>query len=454
MKILFYYFTGTLAVILWQPASWASCYKITKFNNTSSSPLYTESGKGDIANWAGGAVDTSGSAGSLSGSINLPAEDVLSNGAAFQAEGSLLASSSVQFVAMGRVKYTPETILFRCSPDEAGKLFEFYSTNGDDIYSGRNQVGSAIGKNEVYQTWFSGVSSRLTNLATGEYYSRYWKSRPLTGLDRDSQGWLLVKAKNFSDAKIELFKNSASKGGRSVGNYSRSQPLGYIAFKGGAYSRGLYDGADHAANASGWPEYWPGAINLYNRVTLTKINTCRLTWSTPQVIFPTVTVAQLRQGEQFTQPVDINFSCQPISGDKGYSGFISGNLAGQTAIGFVIGSASLSTAIKEGVGNPGDSSNWLLSEGYGVDPAAPTGVGVKISTAPQGPALSLFSNFNATGGAGSFWLPVLTNATRAGNSQRLTHYHARYYATLAQLPGKQATAGRYHATLQVVIKVL
>lgn len=454
MRILFYYFTVSTAVILWSSASWATCYKITRMNNTPTSPLYTESGKGDVAPWTGGAVDTSGSAGSLSGNINLPSEDVLSNGAAFQPEGSLLASSNIQFTDMGRVKYTPETILFRCTADEAGKLFEFYSTNGDDAYSGRTEVGNAIGKSGVYQTWFTSVSSRLTNLATGEYYSRHWKSRPLTHLDRDSAGWLLIKAKNFSDVKIELFKNSASRGGRSSGIYSRSQPLGYIAFKGGGISRGLYEGADHAVNYSGWPEYWPGAINLYNRVSLTKINTCRLTWSTPKVIFPLMTVAQLRQGEKFTLPLDINFSCQPISGSNGYSGFISGNFAGQTAIGFVINAASHATAINEGLGDQNGSTRWLLSEGYGTDPGAPTGVGVKISTAPHGPPLPLFSNINAAGGPGTFWIPVLTNATPTGESNRMSYYSARYYATLEQLPGKQATSGLYHATLQVIIKVL
>lgn len=111
------------------------------------------------------------------------------------------------------------------------------------------------------------MALRATNLATGEYYSRYWKASSLTNLDTDSQGWILVKAKNFSDTKVELFRLSSAVGPwTGTGILSWTQPATYIAFQGGRRFSGLIVGADSNSNYSGWYNMWTGEVNLHNRV--------------------------------------------------------------------------------------------------------------------------------------------------------------------------------------------
>ncbi|MFH8135511.1 fimbrial protein [Pantoea osteomyelitidis] len=440
---------SVLFCFFWLPGCWATCYKITAVNNTPSSASYTEPGKGEVVPW-GGALDTAGSAGSIAGNVNLPDDSALGGNETFVPDGTILASGTVRFLEMGSIAYTPETILFRCTADENGKLYEYYSTNGDYAYGGNIEVGKNTGQSESYQTYVTQVASRITNLATGEYYSRYWKSRPLRNLDRDSYGWILIKAKNFSDAKIELFKNSNAKGVIPSGNYSYHQPLAYIAFKGGGLSSKLYDGADHASNFDGWYSYWPGAVNLYNRVSFTTILTCKLTQTTPSVIFPLISVQQLMQGQKITQPIDISFICQSTQSSGNYTGFQSGTFPGQTAIGFVVNSENAAAAREEGLESDPGIISHLLSDGYKKDPEAPTGVGVSISDGKQSARIDLLDDINAIEG----WNPVLFNASVTGGVNGTRRYKARYYATLERLPGKQVTSGYFHATLQVVIKVM
>ncbi|WP_431221802.1 hypothetical protein ACQ86O_15145 [Serratia sp. L9] len=207
---------------------WAACYRITATNTNPSSNYYTEPGKGVGASWSG-ATDTSGSIGTLPTVVNI-------NNSTFQPDTTLLASGTVSILQAGAQTYSADQILFRCTASEAGNLYEYYATNGDATYAGNKEVGSAYGLPESYQTYADGMALRATNMVTGEYYSRYWKARPLTNLETDSLGWILVKAKDFSDTKVELFRLSASSGSmKGSGIYPQSQPATYIAFKGAHY---------------------------------------------------------------------------------------------------------------------------------------------------------------------------------------------------------------------------
>lgn len=202
MKLNCYYFsfkTAILSVLMLIPTFVsATCYKITTINTNPRSNYYTEPGKGTAKSWAG-ARDDSGSMGTTPKVINV-------NNDQFQPPGTLVASGFVSMLDAGYETYDPEQILFRCTADEEGKLREFYSTNGDYAYGGNKLVNPALGLNETYISLARGLGIRIKNTITGEYYSRYWKSRPLTNLDRDSQNWILVKAKDFSNMEVELFK--------------------------------------------------------------------------------------------------------------------------------------------------------------------------------------------------------------------------------------------------------
>jgi hypothetical protein len=112
-------------------------------------------------------------------SLGLPGIITISGSSSFQPSGTLLGSSAASFLTSGHKEtYPANQILFRCNQTavDAG-LYEFYATNGDENYSGKNAASEVDGS---YFTYVKNVAIRLTNMKTGEYYSRYWKSRQLT----------------------------------------------------------------------------------------------------------------------------------------------------------------------------------------------------------------------------------------------------------------------------------
>lgn len=428
--------------------AWATCYRITSTTTNASSNYYTEPGKGTGASWSG-ATDTSGSTGTLPTVVNL-------NNSTFQPDGTLIASGTVGILDAGAQAYSADQILFRCTADEAGKLFEFYATNGDATYAGNKEVGSAYGLPESYQTYSNGMALRATNMVTGEYYSRYWKSRPLTNLDTDSLGWILIKAKNFSDTKVELFRLSASSGPQTgTGIYPHSQPATYIAFKGGSFSSALSDGADSNSQYSGWYSAWPGAVNLYNRIYIRRSATCSVTNVTPTVRFPMITVSELRAGVTRQMPITIQFNCQTgAPASTGVTAIASGIAANQTAMGILVNPANAAAAVTAGFGTAGSGVSYLLSDGYGTDPSMASGVGIQISRT-NGTVMNLLSTLSGSvlGGNAAGWYPVLDDAVPGSVVSGVTSYTKTLNATLKALPGKTVTAGKVSATAQVIIQV-
>ncbi|MGL5384660.1 MAG: fimbrial protein [Serratia sp. (in: enterobacteria)] len=427
---------------------WAACFKITATDTNPNSNTYTEPGKGVGGSWSTTSA-TSGSAGTLPTVINI-------NSSTFQPDGTLLASSTVNFLEAGTSMFSADQILFRCTADEVGKLYEFYATNGYSPYGGGVEVGSAYGLPESYQTYVNGMALRATNMVTGEYYSRYWKSRPLTNLDTDSQGWILVKAKDFSNTNVELFRFSNASGPMTQsGIYSLQEPAAYIAFRGGGIASGLYDGADSKANIDGWTAYWPGSVNLFNRTYIRFSATCSVTNVTPTVLFPIISVAQLQAGVTRQRPITIRFDCQTgAPANTGVNAFASGIAANQTAMGILVRPANAAAAVAAGFGTPGSGVSYLLSDGYGSDPMIASGVGIQISRT-NGTPMNLLSTLSGSvlGGNAAGWYPVLDDATPGAVVSGVTSYTKTLNATLKALPGKTVTAGKVSATAQVIIQV-
>ena len=447
MKYGYKVFVALMGVLLSNPVL-ATCYRITSTTTNPSSNYYTEPGKGTAANWDG-MPDQAGSSGSLPAVVNI-------NNTMFQPNGTLLATGVVPM--MGNQTYNPEQILFRCQAADINNLYEYYATNGDSTYAGNVEVGTAYGLPQAYQTYVPGMALRATNMLTGEYYSRYWKARQLTNLDTDSQGWLLVKAKNFSNTKVELFRISTSAGGwgaTSTGIYPQSQPATYIAFQGPGFSSGLSVGADSNSQYSGWYSAWPGGVNLYNRTTIRRSASCVVNNVTPLVVFPTVSVSQLQAGTTVKKPISISFSCQTGSpANTGVTAFASGVAANQTAMGILVNSANAATATSLGFGTSGGGVTYLVSDNYGSDPSVAQGVGIQISR-NNGTVLNLLGSLSGAvlGGNAAGWYPVLDDATAGGVASGVTTYTKMLTATLKALPGKTVTAGKVSASAQVIIQV-
>jgi len=430
------------------------CYKIEVPTSIATSEYYTDPGTVTRA-WSG-SIDAAGQ-GAFAMTINI-------NAPPFVPDGTLLGSVISPIYNLGSSgigSYSPEQVLFRCSPDSGGSMYEYYSTNGDSAWAGATDVSAQSGIPGTYLAYYTGSVFRVTNVTNGDILSRYWKARPLTGLDKDSKGWFLVKAKNFSQYKLEYFQCTTCQAGATTGTGSspESQPVGYVAFVGGNSGNiikgNLSVGADAATNWNGWHLTWPGAINPYLTVNVRRAATCAVTNATPFVRFPTMTVSDLNRGQSKQLPVTIQMQCQsttPLNMDA----LRSGTAATQTALGLLAQPENAQSAISAGLRTAGSGVTWLLSDGYGTDPSAATGVGVALSR-PDGTPLNFLTNqYVTTGGAKDGWDPVLNDATADGPQvSGIVKYTRTVNATFkAFAPGvTPVTPGHYNATAQVIVRV-
>lgn len=183
-----------LFLLISQPA-WANCIRVTSTSSLSSMAIaagYT------AADWTG-ACDT------CHGNIGLPAVININSGTNFQPSGTLLASAVGNFLTAATNKtYTSKQILFRCTLSDAGSLYEMYATNGDNAYTGMYASAEIEG---AYYDVAKNVAVRMTNLSTGEYYSRYWKQRQITSADWYQDGtYIYIPASAFSNVLYEMYK--------------------------------------------------------------------------------------------------------------------------------------------------------------------------------------------------------------------------------------------------------
>ncbi|NBF06707.1 fimbrial protein [Pseudomonas sp. Fl5BN2] len=379
------------------------------------------------------------------GSLGLP--NVINvTSAEFQPPGTLLASGIATFMEYGNTAAdNPEMVFYRCAAQDAGQLFEMYSTNGDNTWSGHQnyEYGTSIGVTAGYATRWKDVISRITNLETGEPFTNIWKARSLTGLDVDSRGFLLVKAKNLSRVRTELYRVAVPNGTgvTTLGVYSYTQPNAYIAFTGPGIS-GPIAGTNHLNNWPGWPDYWPGTIGLYGKVSIRRSATCSVNNVTPVVTFSTISIPELNAGSSRKLPFDIEFKCEATA--------VSGVATNATAMGILVSAGSLAAAERLGLVSGGGAS-YLLSDRYGSAGIA-SGVGIRIQRNNQNVKLltSLNTGSNNSGG----WYPAQGPASVLLDTQGgIRRYRETFSATLEKLAGQTVTAGRIEATAQVIIRV-
>lgn len=420
---------------------------------TSTSQLSTEAQNAGYtaASWTGASDSNTVT------SLGLPGIVTISSSESFQPSGTLLASSSASFLTSGHKEtFTANQILFRCNQTAVNAgLYEFYATNGDENYSGKNAASEVDGS---YFTYVKNVAIRLTNMKTGEYYSRYWKSRQLTADDWYSDGtYTYIPASAFSDVFIELYKVNGTYGSQnssSLYTYSwwstgSAQPAGYLAFQGGGLSSGLYDGADHASNYSGWYAYWPAGFGLTNYVTFVRGATCIVKDFPSVVLLPTVSVSDLNAGNTSRAGFSISLECE--------SGAVSStsnstSSSANVAMGFMVNQANaVSKAQSLGLMTSGGGLTWLLDTNYGSGTGEASGVGIQILDS-NGNTLNLLpakSSFGAGNSYGWYGFADLLSFTGTGSGSDI--YTGDFTAELGAINGQTVTAGSVNAQLQVVV---
>ncbi|BBS91432.1 MULTISPECIES: fimbrial usher protein StbD [unclassified Klebsiella] len=441
MKLKFYLCGLLLAGVL-PTIGHATCISVTATSSLSATAIqagYT------AASWIGTTDDQ------VQGSLGLPGVITLSSGSGFQTEGTLLASSSATFVPSGRTGgYSASQVLFRCDVADLGSLYEYYATNGDDAYGGMYAVSSIDG---AYYTYVRNVAVRLTNLKTGEYYSRLWKRREITASDVFNDGtYIYVPASAFSDVYVELFKVDSTTYGLNTSasySYDYSGPAGYIAFQGGGFSPALVVGADSMYNYSGWYAQWAGGWSLTRQSRFVRGAACRISDYPAQVYLPTITVAELNSGSTSQSPFTINVECE--SGAKSGTAQSTASSA-NVAMGFLVNNATAaSAATKLGLTTSSGAYTWLLDNNYGQSGVA-SGVGIRIYSDNLGSApLNLLPNkvSTATGNSGGWYAyQDLTTLTSSGS---VDTYTGNFTASLEAITGQTVTSGTVYAQLQVLV---
>lgn len=430
---------ATLFFMVNQPL-WASCSKVISTSSLSSQAIaagYT------AANWTG-TCDT------CNGNIGLPAVISLNSGGHFQPSGTLLASAIGNFLTAATHKtYTSNQILFRCNIADAGSLFEMYATNGDSPYAGQYASDEIDG---AYFDVAKNVAVRMTNLSTGEYYSRYWKQRQLQRGDwYQDDTYIYIPASAFSNVLYEMFKISSTRYHFDASNYYKdtfAQPRGYIAFKGpGLETNGLSAGMDSLSYWYGWYSLWPGAWSTYNALTYVRGASCQVKDYPAVVVLPPVSAPELNAGGRSQTPFSVSLECE--------SGAISGTdtstaSKANVAMGFLVNQpVAVEAARTLGLVTSGGGLTWLMDSHYGQRGAA-SGVGIQILN-QSGKALNLLPDTGATGtGNSRGWYPyqALTSPVSSGS---VTTYTGDFTASLEAIHGQSVLPGSVNAQLQVVV---
>ncbi|WP_049870588.1 fimbrial protein [Pseudomonas cremoricolorata] len=440
----------TVFAIMVSPAAMATCYKVTSVGRPNTTANWQiRPGEGVASSWLG-------ACGTCNGSLGLPSVINVSD-PSFQPYPTLLASAVVPFTQYGSVAgYDPEHVLFRCEAQD--EVYEMFSTNGNNLYSGwyrgGDSVGNAIGLQHAYSTAWPNVLLRLTHLDTGQYITSVWNERRLSGLDRDSRGYQLLKAKNLSAVRAELFsapfdrRFSYYRPTDASRPYTYAQPAAYIAIKGPGIGSPRA-GGPHFGNYRGWFRNWPGALGLYNRVTLKRYPTCAVTSVTSHVTFAPISEDELNAGASREVPFEVAFKCQQNAE--------SSTALNATALGLKVSPGSLAASSALGLMNAEGGSSYLLSDRYG-QPGIAEGVGIRILR--SGAPINLLANEDSAGGVASNsrgWYPVVgAGSNLAGSLDGVAQYSEIFHARLEKLQGPRqpaVTGGRVEATAQVVIRV-
>lgn len=421
------------------------CTRVTSTRDLSASAIaegYT------AKSWSGAGDSASQS------SLGLPSVVSISSLNAFQPSGSLLASSVADVLTSGhKVAYEPKQILFKCDAAAANDgLFEFYATNGDDDYGGKYETAEIPG---AYFTFVQNVAIRLTNLTTGEYYSRYWKSRQLPQEALYSDGtYTYVPASAFSNVFVELFKVeevSRNPNKSRVYLYGRNQPAGYLAFKGGGRSPALVDNADHNSNHSGFSAAWPAGWSLTNYVTFVRGASCKVKDYPSRVLMPKITVNELNQGDTSRANFTVSLECESGAVSSTANSVDGNNGSSNVAMGFLVNqTTAVSKAQELKLANSSGGLTWLLDTHYGT-PGQAAGVGIRILDKNDNylnllPAKTYFGGGNSAG-----WYGFKDLLTLSGSGKTSDVYTGNFTAELGMIPNQKVTAGAVNAQLQVYV---
>lgn len=365
--------------------------------------------------------------------------------------GTLLATSTVTTLGSGRsAGYDANHILYRCALADADSLYEQYSLRayGNDVTG--YQITDEI--EDGYYSYVKNVAFRLTNILTGEHYSRYWKSRKLTSDSWvEDSGYIYIPASAFSDAVWELFKiDSTSYYKNSAARYAYAYgvTIGRLAFKGpGLNTANQNDGDDSRTIYLGYFENWPSAWDLAG-VVFVRGTTCMIQDYPSVVSLPSISSTSLSNGQTSTSNFDISLKCE-----DGAISSVNASTASSAnvAMGLLVKNSNAVTAATNlGLVTSNGGLTHLLDTSYGSNGVA-SGVGIRIYN-ESGTALNLLSSTTAaTGNTGGWYAYKDLTTSQDDSTDGVTTYTGNFTASLEAISGETVSAGTVNAQLQVVV---
>lgn len=370
-----------------------------------------------------------------------------------------------------------DSVLWECDAADLPYIYFLVATNGDDRVGGFYDIGGIDGLSDVYATWFAYVGIRQS--MSGVTLTRHWQKVPITSYATSSTGKIQIRLQDIPPLVAELYRISSLPGtsaasaycgnnntdGVGIGyasatgrnyycqNTVQTQPNAYIQLSGDSNVTFRF-GRDLAGEDSAYHfDFW-GADNGFGygmrlANTLYALPTCVARNATPQVLFPTVSVAELEQGRSVSASFTVQIECSDST--------VSGTAAGQTALGIQVSPGSYSAASTLGLVNGSGGVTHLLSDNYFGENMA-KGVGITLQNA-QGKRMNFVGqpgtvSLTTPGGENAGWYPVLEAANTAGSTMAgYTHYSSTFLATLQKLDGQTVTPGKVYATAYVLVKI-
>jgi len=230
--------------------------------------------------------------------------------------------------------------------------------------------------------------------------------------------------------------------------YDCDQPNGYIQLVGYGKGKGQdKEGEDSAKRYAFWGANNGFGYRLYQGVFLVAQPGCAVRSAPAQVRFPATSAARLNHGHTVSVPFAVQIECQNTAK--------SGTKTNQVSIGIQVSPGAWRAALDLKLVNNAGGVTALVSDQTGQDATLAEGVGITLA-ASNGYPVNFVGQSNApvTKPTSAGWYSVRYGSRKTGASDaHHTLYERHYTATLRKLPGHSVTAGRVHATAQVMVKV-
>lgn len=348
-----------------------------------------------------------------------------------------------------------ESVLWECDVADLEKLQFLVATNGDERVGGYWDLGAQDGLPNVYATYFRyvGIRQRMGNVTL----TRHWQALPIQKYVKVGNK-IQIRLQDLPILYAELYRvsqipanamsnhcGSGDSGLIAIGIYNCTQPNAYLQLSGPGLA------ADSVGQDAALNKRFLGADNgmAYGMRSSNQLwyeATCAARNVTPLLVFGSITMEALKQGQSIEAQFNISIECSEQA--------ISAASSQQVEIGIQVSDGAYKAAKNLGLVNAENGVLALLSDDYGAAGIA-QGVGIFLRDSRLGSIINFVGQPAGSGhGANAGWYPVLDDAVAHGSANEgYRNYMQSYTAILKKLEHENIVAGKVSATAYVLVKL-